>query len=110
MFLIFVEQVNIQATVDHECCFTSYEMGWPGSVPDMKIWKQSHLWTHRHQYFKNGRYILVDNGDHDLYQYLHKSDIIAGYPSSPSVICPFDEQEIASASASDKIRMRKFNQ
>jgi len=57
---LFVEQVNIQATVDHECRFTSYEMGWPGSVPDMKIWKQSHLWTHRHQYFKNGRYILVD--------------------------------------------------
>jgi hypothetical protein len=43
-------------------------------------------------------------------KYLHISDIIAGYPSSAFVIHPFDKQEIASASASDKIHIRKFNQ
>ncbi|KIM72617.1 hypothetical protein PILCRDRAFT_93387 [Piloderma croceum F 1598] len=51
-------QGNIQATMDHEHHFTSYDMGWPGSVLDMKVWKQSHLWVHKHQYFKNGWYIL----------------------------------------------------
>ncbi|PPQ80935.1 hypothetical protein CVT24_012866 [Panaeolus cyanescens] len=29
--------INIQATVDHERRFTSFELGWPGSVPDSKI-------------------------------------------------------------------------
>jgi len=59
-------QTNIQATVDHQCRFTSHELGWPGSVPDMKVWKQSHLWMHRQDYFKNGEYILVDKGGYLL--------------------------------------------
>jgi hypothetical protein len=96
--------------VNHECRFTSYEMGWSGSVPDMKIWKQSHLWTHRHQYFKHGRYVLVDKGNYYSSKWLHLFNNIAGYPSSPYAIRPFDERELAAASAADKIRMRKFNQ
>ena len=60
--LIIYIQTNLQATVDHQCCFTSHELGWPGSVPDMKVWKQSHIWMHHQDYFKNGEYILVDKG------------------------------------------------
>ncbi|KIL57043.1 hypothetical protein M378DRAFT_88415 [Amanita muscaria Koide BX008] len=53
---------NIQATVDHERRFTSYELGWPGAVTDIKIFKNSHLWMNRREYFKGGEYILVDKG------------------------------------------------
>ena len=62
-------KTNIQATVDHECRFTSYELGWPGSVTDVKIWKNSHIWMHRRKYFKNGEYILLDKGMISLVQY-----------------------------------------
>ncbi|KAF8233233.1 hypothetical protein L208DRAFT_1267524 [Tricholoma matsutake] len=36
-------KTNIQMTVDHERRFTSYELGWPGAVTDIKIFKNSHL-------------------------------------------------------------------
>jgi len=62
--MFILKQVNVQASVDHEWCSTSFEMGWPGSIPDNKIWKQSHIWIHHHQYFKNGKYILVDKGSY----------------------------------------------
>jgi DDE superfamily endonuclease len=54
--LTFYMQTNIQATVDHQCRFTSHELGWPGSVLDMKVW------MHHQYYFKNSEYILVDKG------------------------------------------------
>ena len=85
-------------------------MGWPGSVPDMKIWKQSHLWTHQHQYFKHGRYILVNKGNYHLSKWVHLFNNITGYPSSPYVIHPSDERELTAASAADKIQMIKFHQ
>ncbi|KIM79609.1 hypothetical protein PILCRDRAFT_89993 [Piloderma croceum F 1598] len=84
---------NIQATVDHQCHFTSHELRWPGSMPDMKVWKQSHLWMHHQDYFKNGEYILVDKGD----------------PSSLYVMQPFDEKELADASPADRPHIRAFN-
>ena len=54
--------MNIQATVDHEARFTSYDLGWPSAVTDVKIFKNSDLWMHHHNYFRNGEYILVDKG------------------------------------------------
>ncbi|KAJ7358270.1 hypothetical protein DFH08DRAFT_911690 [Mycena albidolilacea] len=71
------KETNIQATCDHEKRFTSFELGWPGSVTD------------RHFYFENGEYILVDKG----------------YSSSPFTVRPFDEPEIAAASDADKERI-----
>ncbi|KAF8229102.1 hypothetical protein L208DRAFT_1187038, partial [Tricholoma matsutake] len=53
---------NIQMTVDHERRFTSYELGWPGAVTDIKIFKNSHLWMNCWEYIKDGEYILVDKG------------------------------------------------
>ncbi|KAF7362660.1 DDE Tnp4 domain-containing protein [Mycena venus] len=84
---------NMQATCDHEKRFTSFELGWPGAVTDSKIWKNSDIWQRRHLYFENNEYILVDKG----------------YPSSPYTVRPFDEPEIAAATAEDKGRMRAFN-
>jgi hypothetical protein len=55
-------QTNIQATCDHEKRFTSFEIGWPGGVTDVKIFKNSDLWMRRHLYFEHGEYILVDKG------------------------------------------------
>ena len=40
-------QTNIQTVVDHSRRFISFDLGWPGSVPDIKIFKHSHLWSHR---------------------------------------------------------------
>jgi hypothetical protein len=48
--------------VDHEHRFISFELGWPGSDTDIKMFKLSDLWVHRREHFKNGEYILVDKG------------------------------------------------
>ena len=56
-------QTNIQAVVDHSRQFISFDLGWPGPVTDIKMFKHSYLWTHRRLHFKNGEYILVDKGD-----------------------------------------------
>ncbi|KAI5888409.1 uncharacterized protein SCHCODRAFT_02513710 [Schizophyllum commune H4-8] len=53
----------VQATVDAEIWFTSWELGWPGSVTDARVFKNSHIWLHRNQYLKDGHYILADKGD-----------------------------------------------
>lgn len=85
---------NIQASVDHRLRFTSYEIGWPGSAPDCKIFKHSDLWKNRNRYFQEGEFILVDKA----------------YMSSPFTLRPFDEREILKASQLDARRMRSFNQ
>ncbi|KAE9398423.1 hypothetical protein BT96DRAFT_760240, partial [Gymnopus androsaceus JB14] len=50
----------IQAIVNYSIWFSSWELGWPGSVTDSRIFKDSHFWQHRNQYLKDGRYILVN--------------------------------------------------
>ena len=65
-------QLVIQATVDHCGRFTSYELGWPGSVQDSRVWKNSDLWLNRNEYFQEHEYILVDKG---TYLTLHLSSL-----------------------------------
>ncbi|KAF5332528.1 hypothetical protein D9611_005120 [Ephemerocybe angulata] len=84
---------NFQGTTDHEDSFTSYDIGFAGSIPDVTIWKRSYVWQNRHQLFLNGSYLLMDKG----------------YPSSPWVVRPFDETELSRAPAEDVPRMRRFN-
>lgn len=62
-------QLIIQATVDHRGIFTSYDFGWPGSVQDSKVFKNSHLWTNRDEYFRPHEYILVDKGASDTFSF-----------------------------------------
>jgi hypothetical protein len=96
--------------VDHSRRFISYDLGWPGSVTDVKMFKNSHLWIHRRQYFKNGEYILVDKGYHIFkIKCIHTHVALTGYPSSPYVLRPFDETELAAALPADTPRMREFN-
>jgi hypothetical protein len=55
-------QINVQAIVDHEKWFIAVELGWPGSVSDVTMWKKSHIWQHRHEYFPNNTMLLADKG------------------------------------------------
>lgn len=57
-----IRRTNMQATCDHTGEFASFELGWPGAVTDVEVWKNSDVWKRRHLYFKNGKYILVDKG------------------------------------------------
>ncbi|KAF8835017.1 hypothetical protein BDN67DRAFT_873383, partial [Paxillus ammoniavirescens] len=52
--------INVQAIVDHEKCFVSFKLGWPGSVTDVTMWKKLHVWQHRHQYFPQNTQVLAD--------------------------------------------------
>jgi hypothetical protein len=52
----------VQGVVDHEKRFIAYELGWPGSVPDVTIWKSSHVYKHRATYFQGGKYVMADKG------------------------------------------------
>jgi len=36
-------KTNIQATVNHEARFAWYDLGWPGAVTNVKIFKNLHL-------------------------------------------------------------------
>ncbi|KAK2464094.1 hypothetical protein APHAL10511_003881 [Amanita phalloides] len=71
--------INVQAIVDHEKHFIAYELGWPGSVPDVTVWKSSHVYKHRATYFEDGKYVMADKG----------------YPSSPYVVQPFTVPDLA---------------
>jgi hypothetical protein len=86
-------QYSIFAIVDSDLRFGAWDLGWPGSVTDARVFKNSHFWRHRHQYLEDGRYILVDKG----------------YPSTPYTVRPFSEPELANASDKDKKRMKDFN-
>lgn len=48
---------------DHRAIFTLYDFGWPGSVQDSQVFKNSHLWRQRDEYFEPDEYIIVDKGD-----------------------------------------------
>ncbi|KAF8578403.1 hypothetical protein K439DRAFT_1648796 [Ramaria rubella] len=55
--------INVQATVDHEKRFTSFDLGWPGSMPDVTIFKASYIWNNHAAHFAPGEYILADKGE-----------------------------------------------
>jgi hypothetical protein len=65
--------LHAQAVVDHEGKFTSYEIGWPGSVNDAKVWRNSYLFKNRETQFEQDDYLLGDSG----------------YPISTILITPF---------------------
>ncbi|KAF8193489.1 hypothetical protein K438DRAFT_1483701, partial [Mycena galopus ATCC 62051] len=51
---------GIFAIVNHGLWFGSWDLGCPGSVTDVRVFKNSHFWAHRNQYLTEGCYILVD--------------------------------------------------
>lgn len=85
--------LNVQVIVDHECRFTAVELGWPGSVSDVTMWKKSHIWQQRSHYLRDNALLLADKG----------------YPSSPYILCPFTEPEVNTQPPVERQRRRKFN-
>ena len=56
------DESMIQAICDHHGIFTEYELGWPGSVVDVMVFKQSEVWMKKEKYFDEDEYILADKG------------------------------------------------
>jgi hypothetical protein len=57
----------MQAVVDFDGKFISYDLGWPGATNDMTIWKQCHISTHRDAYFARDEYLMADKGKSSLH-------------------------------------------
>ncbi|KAG2365342.1 hypothetical protein BDR07DRAFT_1449849 [Suillus spraguei] len=51
----FLTRYDIHATCDHHAMFTSYEF-------DSRVFRNSHMWRNRAEYFNPHEYILVDKG------------------------------------------------
>ncbi|KAG8732150.1 hypothetical protein FRC11_000391 [Ceratobasidium sp. 423] len=52
--------LNMQAVVDWDGKFISYDLGWPGCMPDVTMWKESHLWLHRDSYLSPDEWLIGD--------------------------------------------------
>jgi len=57
------DEFMIQAICYHHGIFTEYEIGWPGSVADVMVFKQSEVWMQKEKYFDEDEYILADKGE-----------------------------------------------
>ncbi|EIM92557.1 uncharacterized protein STEHIDRAFT_107036 [Stereum hirsutum FP-91666 SS1] len=78
--------ITVQAVVDEFCRFLNFELGWPGSVPDSSMWKQSWVWLNRVDLFGEDQYVMGDK------------------------VRPFNENEIShAADGAERKRMRSFN-
>ncbi|KDQ09814.1 hypothetical protein BOTBODRAFT_82826, partial [Botryobasidium botryosum FD-172 SS1] len=73
----------IQAVCDHHGIFTLYEMGWPGSVHDVTIFRQSHIWKEKEKHFRDYEYLLADKG----------------YPLTKFTVRPFAEYDLTNDAA-----------
>ena len=53
--------VNLTAICDHEMCFLDCYAGWPGSVHDSRVFKNSDLYQTVHNKFQDDSYLLGDS-------------------------------------------------
>ena len=60
--MLIGEKFNVQAIVDHLRRFINLDLGWPGCLVDVTLWKRSLIWLMRHTYFRRGEYLLADKG------------------------------------------------
>ena len=56
------DEFMIWAICDHHGIFTEYELGWPSSVVEVMVFKQSEVWMQKEKYFAEDEYILGDKG------------------------------------------------
>ncbi|QRW13271.1 DDE superfamily endonuclease [Ceratobasidium sp. AG-Ba] len=70
-----------------------YDLGWPGSMADVTIWKQCHLWQHRDAYLARSEWLFADKG----------------YSLSQYMMMPFQEHELRIAEPPEKRKMKKWN-
>lgn len=107
--LMPVFKINVQAVCDHQKRFISYDMGWPGSMTDVTILKNSHLWKNRSTHFSGNEYILADRGMFtSMFSSMYLSKV-KGYPSSPYLLRPFTEPEINEHQGAERSRRFQFN-
>ncbi|CAG8519075.1 12501_t:CDS:2 [Dentiscutata heterogama] len=65
--------IHLQAIVDHKGHFTCYEIGWPASVHNTKVFKYSYIYKNNNLFIKDKDYLLNDSA----------------YPLLPWIITPF---------------------
>ena len=67
--------LHCQGIVDHRGIFISYDVGWPGSVHDAKVYRNSHFYLNRSSLIKGNDFLIGDSA----------------YPLSPFLIKPFSK-------------------
>ncbi|CAG8710521.1 691_t:CDS:1, partial [Dentiscutata heterogama] len=80
--------IHLQAVVDHKGIFINYDLGYPASVHDAKVFRNSSLYRCRNQLFEGNDYVLADSA----------------YPISLNIIPSFKNP-----SGPDKDRQNLFN-
>ena len=74
----FINQMFIfQAVCDHKLRFTDIVSGWPGSVHDARVFKNSELYSRSHQLFPGDMHILGDAA-YPLHRYQNNIDVLLG--------------------------------
>ena len=72
--------IQLQGIVDHKGMFIDYEIGWPGSVHDAKVYKNSYFYQNVSKIIKGDEFLLGDSA----------------YPLSTFLIKPFVNSQIPS--------------
>ena len=67
--------LHCQGIVDHRGIFISYDVGWPGSVHDAKVYRNSYFYLNRSSLIKGDDFLIGDSA----------------YPLSPFLIKPFSK-------------------
>ena len=65
--------INMLVLCDHRALINYYVVGWPGSVHDNRVRRNSHMKLHPSEYFNHNEYLLSDSslvpGDHVVPEY-----------------------------------------
>ncbi|CAG8583868.1 12125_t:CDS:1, partial [Dentiscutata heterogama] len=69
--------IHLQGIVDYQGLFISYEIGWPASVHDAKVFSNSEIFKNYKNYFKEENYLLADSA----------------YPLLPWIMTPFKDPQ-----------------
>ncbi|CAI2190598.1 14330_t:CDS:1, partial [Funneliformis geosporum] len=72
--------IQLQGIVDHKGIFIDYEIGWPSSVHDARVYKNSHFYLNASEIIKDNEFLLGDSA----------------YPISTFLIKPFTNSQVPS--------------
>jgi hypothetical protein len=67
--------LQCQGIVDHRGIFINYDVGWPGSVHDAKVYRNSYFYSNRSSLIKENDFLIGDSA----------------YPLSPFLIKPYNK-------------------
>lgn len=104
--MLTILQLVVQTTCDHRGIITSYDMGWPGSVQDTRVFRSSSLWIERGKHFANDEYIIADKGIDILILVVYDSHFFLGYPLTKFTIRPFAEYDLTNNAVEARARKR----